>query len=593
MSHPLLRQGADTIFHGFEDYHDRFRAVTRRAKSRFERCDWHGIRRDTRERFTYHPQALDHTLDLLRDLLGTEVDDLEVWSRLKTAYAETILGRDDFELAQTFFNSLTRRLHPHAGVDPRIDFVQKDFPLPYRGWELAGARTYAVHQATPALVRTLLRDADLRAVFRDLDATAERAAADIQRGLDRFFDGQSIDAVDMLRPVFLRNKGAYLVGRARRGRRVQPLVLALVNGLDPPGGPPPGDSSHEPPSYPQPGSEGVEIDAVLQDEDDVSVVFSFARWYFLAEVENPRAVIGFLSSILPRKRIAELYISLGYYKHGKTELYADLTHQIAASRERFEVAPGQRGLVMAVFTLPSYEFVFKVIRDHFPPSKKTTRQEIRKRYRQVLLHDRVGRLVDFQEFEDLVFPRGRFSDELLDELLDETGQTVAVDGDRVIIRHMYVGRRVRPLDLYVREVPTEKAVRAVVDWGHALKDLAAANIFAGDMLLKNFGVTRHGRVVFYDYDELRPLTDCRFRAMPEPRDEVEALSPEPHFSVDEADVFPEELRSFLGLRAELRAAFEEHHADLYGIDFWQRMQERQSRGDVVDFFPYRRRVGTA
>ena len=561
----LLQQAADTIYRGFEDYHDRFRAITRRAKSRFEHRDWHGIGRDTRERFTYHPQALDHTLDLLRELLGDAVDELEVWSRLKEAYAEAILGRDDFELAQTFFNSLTRRLHPHAGVDPRIDFVQKDFPLPYRGWELAGARTYAVHQATPALLRTLLRDADLRAVFRDLDTATERAAARVQRGFDRFFNDQPIDAVDVLRPVFVRNQGAYLVGRARRGRRSQPLVLALVHGED-----------------------GVEIDAVLQDEDEVSVVFSFARWYFHAEVENPRAVIGFLWSILPRKRIAELYISLGYYKHGKTEFYGDLMNQIAASREQFVVAPGQRGLVMAVFTLSSYEFVFKVIRDHFPPSKKTSRREIRERYRQVLLHDRVGRLVDFQEFEDLVFPRGRFSDELLAELLDETGHTVSVDGDRVVVRHMYVGRRVRPLDLFVREEPTETARRAVVDWGHALKDLAAANIFAGDMLLKNFGVTRHGRVVFYDYDELRPLTECNFREMPEPRDEVEALSAEPHFSVDEADVFPAELRSFLGLRGELRAAFEQHHADLYGVAFWRRMQHRQRSGEVVEFYPYPR-----
>jgi isocitrate dehydrogenase kinase/phosphatase len=297
-------------------------------------------------------------------------------------------------------------------------------------------------------------------------------------------------------------------------------------------------------------------------------------------------VIGFLHSILPRKRVSELYLSLGYNKHGKTEFYRDLTAYAAASDESFVIAPGQRGLVMSVFTLPSYEFVFKVIRDTFPASKATTRRRVMERYRQVLLHDRVGRLVDFQEFEHLKFPQARFAPELLEELLGEASRNVGIEGDDVIIRHLYVGRRVTPLDVFLKTAGDREREAAIVDWGKAVKELAAANIFAGDMLAKNFGVTRHGRVVFYDYDELCPLDDCRFRTFPASRSDDEELSAEPWFAVRDGDVFPEELGRFLGVDQKLRTIFLRHHEDLFSVEFWRTMQERNREGEVIDFFPY-------
>ncbi|MEM9558359.1 MAG: bifunctional isocitrate dehydrogenase kinase/phosphatase [Acidobacteriota bacterium] len=556
------RRAAVTILHGFEEYHERFQAVTRRALRRFEQGDWDGVRRDTAERFRFHPRGLAQALEDLRHQLGAALDK-ELWSRVKELYTEAVLGRDDFELAQTFFNSLSRKLFPHVGLDPAIDFVPADFPLLYRGWEMASARTYAVHRASPGALRRILEDTGLHAPFHRLDAQCTAIAARLEPEIERL--GGSIDAIDVLRPVFVRNKSAYVVGRLRRGRHLVPLLLPILYQDD-----------------------GLQIDAVLTTENEASIVFSFARWYFHAEVDNPRAVVGFLSSILPRKRIAELYISLGYSKHGKTELYGDVMKHVSTAAERFHVAPGERGLVMAVFTMPSLRFVFKVIKDRFPASKRTSRREIREKYRHVLLHDRVGRLVDFQEFEDVAFPRHRFEPALLDELLEVAGETVQIEGDQVVIGHMYVGRRVTPLDLFVRERGEEAARAAVIDWGYALKDLAAAGIFAGDMLLKNFGVTRHGRVVFYDYDELRPLGECSFRPMPQPRDEIEELYDQPFFSVAEGDVFPEEMRSFLGLGGALRAAFESAHADLFGVDFWRAMQKAVGGGEMVDFFPYRR-----
>jgi len=556
-------QAADVLAHGFDDYHQRYRGVTRRARDRFERREWQGIRRDTVERLNLYERCVGETLDALRALVGPRISDPDFLRVLKDAYTEVILGRNDFELAQTFFNSVSRRLVPHLGLAPGIDYLSRDFPLPFRGWEMASARMYGVHRIDRGVVAKVLRDAGLRVPFRDLDGDASRVAERIDGALVEAFGRPEIEALDVLVPLFFRNKAAYLVARARSSERILPVVVVLLNEED-----------------------GLRVDAVLTSEDLVSILFSFARWYFHAEVESPREVIGFLHSLLPRKRIAELYISLGYHKHGKSEFYSDLSSVIATSEEHFAVAPGERGLVMSVFHLPDYEFVFKVIKDSFPLEKSTTRDRIRQKYRQVLFHDRVGRLVDFQEFDYLTFPRERFSDALLSELLAEAGQTVLVDDGRVVVRHAYVGRRVEPLDLYMQHASEAEREAAVIDWGDTLKDLAAADIFPGDLLLKNFGVTRHGRVVFYDYDELVSLEDCNFRRIPPPRDPDDAMADQPWFSLGEDDVFPEEFERFLEFQGRDREVFYEHHADLLEVDFWRSMQQLNRGGEVIDFFPY-------
>ncbi len=364
---PTAVRAADTIHRCFDEYLNLFREITRRARKRFERADWDGIRRDTVRRLDLYERMIGDALDALRQQLEEELSDRELWMAIKSAYWREVLGRDDFELAQTFFNSLTRRVFPHDGVDPTIDYTAAEFPLPFRGWEMASARMYAIHRISPEIVVRIVEDAAFQAPFEDLRRDSELAAARIERQVRETFGSLEFEALDMLRPVLVRNKAAYLVGRVRRGDRLMPLVLAILHR----GG-------------------RLVIDAVLVTEEDVSILFSFARWYFHADVGSPREVIGFLLSILPRKTVAELYISLGYHKHGKTELYRDLMRHVASTEERFTVAPGVPGLVMEVFTLESFGFVFKVIKDFFPPEKPTTRDEIKARYREVLRHDRVG-----------------------------------------------------------------------------------------------------------------------------------------------------------------------------------------------------------
>jgi isocitrate dehydrogenase kinase/phosphatase len=334
------------------------------------------------------------------------------------------------------------------------------------------------------------------------------------------------------------------------------------------------------------GEAGVAADAVLTSSDEASVVFGFAWSYFQVELTRPSVTVAFLQTIMPQKRVDELYTAIGYHKHGKTELYRLLAHQLERADARFEVAEGTKGLVMAVFTLPALNIVLKIIRDRISPPKRTTRRHVMEQYRRVFLRDRVGRLADAQLFQGLEFRRECFSDALLAELLDAAPNVVRVAGERVAFGHLYTERRVRPLNLYLQEVDADAADAAILDYGNAIRDLAAANIFPGDLLLKNFGVTRHGRVIFYDYDELAVLTECNFRKMPEPVSPEDELAAEPWFSVGEHDVFPEEFTPFLLPPGRLRDVFLDAHADLLDPAWWCEMQARQRAGDFLDPFPY-------
>ncbi|MEJ2167545.1 MAG: bifunctional isocitrate dehydrogenase kinase/phosphatase, partial [Desulfobacterales bacterium] len=334
-------------------------------------------------------------------------------------------------------------------------------------------------------------------------------------------------------------------------------------------------------------SGGVMVDGVLTTENDVSILFSFTRAYFHAAVERPCELVRFLKSILPKKRIAELYTALGFQKHGKTELYRELLARLAAcGEERFDTSPGVPGMVMAVFNMPGDDLVFKLIRDRFGTGKHTNRREVMDKYALVFKHDRAGRLVDAHDFEHLKLETCCFSEQLLRELTQTAASSVHVEGGQVVISHTFIQRRVVPLNVFLKQSDDVEALRAVVDFGNAIKDLAAANIFPGDILLKNFGVTRHGRVVFYDYDEICLLTQCRFRALPQARSDEDELSAEPWFLVDENDVFPEELRRFLSLPDHLLNEFLRHHSDLFGVEFWQDAQQAIKSGNAADIIPY-------
>ncbi len=541
----------------------RFSAFNARSPKRFARADWRGMQADAVGRLRVYAHVVGQVVEDVAKLLGERSDDPILWIAIKAVYSGLITDRQDWELAETFHNSVTRQVFTTVGVDSRIEFVDTDFDSPPSPSNEPVYVIFDRHDTTEDLVISLLRHFVQDAPFKHLDDDAADVAARIEQKLTEKGGLPVVGRAEFVRSVFYRGQAAYIVGLLYAGSVRLPIVLALRNEGD-----------------------AVVVDAVLLTEDEVSILFSFTRSYFHVDVPRTYDLVRFLGRLMPRKRVAELYISIGQNKHGKTELYRDLLRHLHATDEKFTHAPGTQGLVMIVFTMPGYDDVFKVIRDTFPPPKRTTRGAIIEKYELVSQHDRAGRLIDAQNFQHLEFDRSRFEPELLDELLTQAGRTVHIEGDTVVIDHLYVERRVIPLDLYARDAVFPAAASAVVDYGQAIKDLACTNIFPGDLLTKNFGVTRHGRVVFYDYDELSSLTDVVFREIPEPRDEIEALSEDPWFSVGEADVFPEEHERFLGMTPELRDAFRERHSDLFEAAAWRAIQSRIEAGELMEVFPY-------
>jgi isocitrate dehydrogenase kinase/phosphatase len=554
---------AREIVKAFDEFQAKFRIITKRAGKRFENQDWHGMKADADERLDLYKAVVDEVVAKVRRLLGSRVNDENVWIDIKSDYSTLSNELDVWELAETFFNSVTRKIFATVGVNPQIEFVDTCTRTQLLRMARVPYRTYAGDRSTRILMEAILCDYKHQVTYENIQRDARLAAEKVNHHLRRSEDSPYFNRAEMLTSVFYRGKGAYLIGRIFMGSDFFPLVLALFN-----------------------TPRGIIVDAVLWDENDVSILFSFTRSYFHIDVKNPSELVSFLKTIIPKKRIAELYITIGYNKHGKSELYCDMLRHLSRSDKKFEIAEGERGMVMEVFTMPDYDLVFKVIKDHFAYPKRTTRDEVMGKYDLVFKHDRAGRLVDAQEFEHLKFSRNRFSDELLDSLQRNAARNVMVGHEQVVIRHAYIERRVVPLNIYLKKADEAQARAATVDYGNAIKDLAVSNIFPGDLLVKNFGVTRHGRVVFYDYDELCLLSVCNFRVMPQPQTYDEEISSEVWFGVGSNDVFPEELQNFLGLKRSLRKIFIAHHSELFDVTFWRKIQFRINAGELIEIFPY-------
>jgi isocitrate dehydrogenase kinase/phosphatase len=562
---PAVERLALVLHDSFVAYHDAYLEVTHRAANRFLNREWDEHQDDNTERLGLHKKGVWSAVDATRLILS---DDAETarrqWIDARRRYVALVGGRMDFELAETFYNSVTRRLFEVVGLDIGLEFLWLGpTALPADDGTRGEYRNFPVDESLSESVRQILEHSPLASQFGDLERDVERIATEIQAELDEIWDGY-IDSIDILRPVFYRNKGAYLVGRLRWLNRVNPVILPVAVTSD--------------------GS--VRVDAVLLTELSASRLFGYTRSYFHVLCRRPAAVVAFLKSLLPVKPVAELYTSIGYSAHGKTNLFRALYRHMEHSNTRFERARGARGMVMAVFTLPSFDVVFKLIKDRFPPSKRTTPEDVQRRYKLVFDRDKVGRLVDAQEFTNLSFDRDRFDEDLIEELQADCQRSVTVTEDEVILHHVYTERRLYPLDLYLREMAPDRAREAAVDYGNAIKDLASANIFPGDLFPKNFGVSRHGVVVFYDYDELALLSEVNFRKMPVSQSYEDEMLDQPWFPVEPNDVFPEEFRTYLRSPRVVGEVFDEVHPEICTVEFWQEMKDRHQGGERPDFFPY-------
>ena len=572
------RQGAALILAGFVDYHRHFRAITERAQSRFERGEWAAQQQDLVERIEIYDEYVRQTSQRLSDTLGEHVKRRDIWEAIKPAYAASIALLLDQELYKTFFNTLTRRFFKTRGVDELIEFVALDLEPTDQIKHPVARLAYSVGDDLPQLFRRILADTPFTIGYADADASARVAAAALHAALAHWGE-RPVRAVELLQTRFYRERRVYLVGRVFGVREFSPLVIALARR----GG-------------------AVVIDAVIVDRQDLAQLFGFSRSYFLADFETIGDAVVFLKTLLPNKTVDEWFALVGRLKQAKTERYRLFFRHLERQRalatpgqagECFVHTPGERGLVMAVFHLPSYPLVFKVIRDRFAPVKTIARQDVIAKYQLVFKHDRAGRLIDAQEFRHLRFARDQFEPGLLAELLAGCAESVFTDGADIVLTHCYVERTLCPLNLYIKQATPADALRAVLDYGLAIKDMAMNNIFPGDLLLKNFGVTRHGRAIFYDYDELCLVSECRFRRLPTPTNEDQEMHHGAWFHVADNDVFPEQFPRFLGLTPEQRAALLEAHGEIFEVSWWIDLQRQLASDHPPEIAPYPERLRLA
>jgi isocitrate dehydrogenase kinase/phosphatase len=565
---------AHAMLDGFNKHYRLFREVGRTAKVRFEQADWHGQQRSQRERIEFYDRRVDENAERLTTEFHAHSLPMDVWQQIKLHYIGLLTNHHQPECAETFFNSVTTKILHRSYFHNEFIFVRPAISTEYiENDEPGDAPTYRAYYPTretlhEAVVR-MITNFQLARPFADLDRDVGDVVAAMLRKLGDFRPRANFQ-IQVLSSLFYRNKGAYAVGKIVNGFSELPFALPILH-----------------------DSEGrLTIDAALFGEDDLLLLFSFARAYFLVDMEVPSAYVTFLRSLMPRKPRWELYNAIGLQKQGKNIFYRDFLYHLRHSSDSFRIAPGIKGMVMLVFDLPSFPFVFKVIKDYYPPQKDTTRAEIMRKYRLVKEHDRVGRMADTLEFSNVAFPRSRFEDELIEELQKFCPSLLEIsdrDGDgqtEVILNHVYIERRMIPLNIFLADATRQQMEHAVIEYGNAIKDLVAANIFPGDMLWKNFGVTRHGKVVFYDYDEIEYITDCNFRRVPAPRHEEDEMSGEVWYSVGRHDVFPETFGPFLLGNPSVREIFMKHHAELLDADFWQSHKQRIAAGHVHDVFPY-------
>lgn len=565
---PLAAAIATAILAGFDDYRDHFRQIADGAQARFEQALWQEAQQASAARISLYEEKVNQTSAALRLAFdATQLLDASAWPLVKSAYIELIDVRLDDELAETWFNSIFCWLFSHDLISDGCMFIHTTRPSMRPHERVAQIRSYHVANDIPCLLRQIFSDYQFKVPYADLSTDLLTLETMLRESLPDWVCKDSALVVELFASVLYRNKGAYLVGRIFTRDEQWPLVIALLH----------------------PHSRGIRVDALITDEAEVSIIFSFTRSYFMVDVPVPAEFVGFLQRILPGKHIAELYTSIGFYKHGKSEFYRALINHLASTDDQFIMAPGVRGMVMSVFTLPGFNTVFKIIKDRFSPSKNVDRATVIEKYRLVKSVDRVGRMADTQEFADFRFPLSKFEPQCLSELLEVAASTVEVEGDTVLIRHCWTERRMTPLNLYLENASSAQVHEALEDYGLAIKQLAAANIFPGDMLLKNFGVTRHGRVVFYDYDEICFLTEANFRRIPTPRTPEDEMASEPWYSIGPLDVFPEEFPPFLFADITQRKLFNSLHGELYDADYWQSLQQTIRDGKVIDVFPYRRK----
>ena len=555
------------ILAGFERHYRVFQQASVQAKSRFDHCEWQQLLDDYKARLYFYDQQVKQFCLELKKEINTDMFDEEVWINTKLAYISLTSNYRQPELAETFYNSVfcllfDKRFYNNnfIFVKPSISttFIDMDDPIIVSHY----IKTHQLEQTLQADFLKLNFDTPYQNLDRDISRLKMQFIKQLNLSEDEEFELQ------LVKSTFFRRKAAYIVGQVvLKNNQVRPVLIALLNDE----------------------KTGVYVDTLLTDVANISTVFSFSRAYFFIDTDYPAAVVDFLKAILPGKTKAELYSSIGLHKHGKTLLYRRFLKYSRSTGEKLIIAPGIKGMVMTVFTFPMFPYVFKVINDNFAPPKTATKQQVKDKYFFVKNHCKVGRLADTWEFSNVAFPIRDLDEDLLNELKLKVGSNITIEGDLLIIKHLYMENKMIPLNLYIQNANEDDLKHIVNDYGRAIDELINADIFPGDMLTKNFGVTRQNRVVFYDYDEITTMDKPVFRKIPDARHEEDEMAAEPWYYVGPEDVFPEEFKLFMFSQNDSKQIFAKSYEKLLSADYWKSVQDNIQNGKIIDYYPYRQR----
>lgn len=551
------------ILDGFESYINDFNQLTRMAPKNFRNREWNELQINHKKRLMLYKDHLKIIISNCKSLLKDDMGNRNLWIKIKKDYSIKVSDKPVKELAESFYNAVIRKTYPGLSVDDELMYVYEGYPPGIIEPGNLLFYNYPSHWNLQKIFRRILDDFYFGVPYYQKEEDIRFLVDEVKKIILSRYSTTSETTTQVLKNVFYRNKAAYLIGRTNLGRKWMPFIIPFVH-----------------------NEKGVFADTLIFDPNIMSGIFSYTRSYFMADIDVPSQVVAFLNSVVKNKKKHELYNAIGFNKHGKTEFYRDFLDHLCHSKDQFVLAAGIKGMVMTVFTLPSYNIVFKLIKDHFDPPKNMTRQQVRERYKLVSLHDRVGRMADTHEFEYFHLPLDRIHPDLMTELKNTVNSLLEIKEDHLIIKHLYTERRMIPLNIFLETCSLEDAKLVVEEYGNSILQLAQANIFPGDMMTKNFGVTRQKRVVFYDYDEIEFLVNMNFRKKPKPETFEQIYASEPWYDIAHNDVFPEDFKRFMIGRADVKEYFLEIHHNLFDPVCWINIQNKIRQGELIHAFPY-------
>ena len=437
----LIAECSQIIYDGFIRYNNYFHRITRRARTRFEQRDWKGHQNDIVDRVDLYEKSVRRIVLALRRTLGSQLTDKNLWHDIRGYFAHRLNQVPEYDFIKTFFNSTTRRIFGTEGHDPELEFISSGPTDDLQLIMSLNIRRYPYWVSLQRIFETILDDFSFRVPYDDINLNATKISKKIKTYTnEKFSKDVEYLRFEFIDSFFYQAARAYLVGKLILSKGESPIIIAFKN-----------------------ENRGISVDAVFLEEKEISLIFGYTRSYYFADPNSVIGTVHFLKSMLPKKPIDELYTVLGRLRQGKTERHRIFTEHLSNTKDKFVHADGEVGLVMIVFTLPSYNLVFKVIRDTFGAPKTISREDVISKYKLVSKHDRAGRLIDTQEFLNLKFPINRFSKELSKELIKNASISVRKENDNLILKRVYVERRVRPLNLYINEYSFEEAARAIID----------------------------------------------------------------------------------------------------------------------------------